>query len=142
MFMSKVAVVYWSGTGNTQAMAEALAQGITSAGGEVTLLQASEFSSRDVSLYDAFAFGCPSLGNEVLEEGKFQPMWDDVKSQLAGKKVGLFGSYGWGGGIWMTSWASETSSLGIQLVNDGVICCGSMDDETEQNLLEMAKSLA
>lgn len=140
--MSKVAVVYWSGTGNTQAMAETLAQGITSAGGEANLLQASEFSSRDVSLYDAFAFGCPSMGNEVLEEGEFQPMWDDVKSQLAGKKVGLFGSYGWGGGIWMTSWVSEASSLGIQLVNDGVICCGPMDDETKQNLLEMAKSLA
>lgn len=140
--MSKVAVVYWSGTGNTQAMAEKVAEGVTSAGGEAVLLTAGEFSAADVASYDTFAFGCPSMGNEVLEEGEFQPMWDDVKGSLSGKKVGLFGSWGWGGGVWMTSWVEEASSLGINLVNDGVTCCGPADDETEANLLELGKELA
>ena len=96
--MSKVAVVFWSGTGNTQTMADAVAAGAQGAGAEVDVKTASEFGAADVASYDAIAFGCPAMGAEVLEESEFQPMFDDVKGELAGKKIALFGSYGWGDG--------------------------------------------
>ncbi len=107
--MSKVAVVFWSGTGNTETMANAVADGAKSKGAEVSILGPSEFTKADVANYDAIAFGCPSMGAEVLEESEFQPMWDDVCGSLAGKKVVLFGSYGWGDGEWLRNWASEAS---------------------------------
>ena len=93
--MSKVAVVYWSGTGNTKAMADAVVSGASGAGADTAEFGADEFSSADVSSYDAIAFGCPAMGAEVLEESVFQPMWDDVRNALKGKKIALFGSWGW-----------------------------------------------
>ena len=95
--MSKVAVVFWSATGNTEAMADAVVEGAKKAGAEVSKLTSAEFGPADVAGFDGIAFGCPAMGAEVLEEDEFQPMWDDVKGKLGGKKVGLFGSYGWGG---------------------------------------------
>ncbi len=105
--MSKVAVVYWSGTGNTEAMANLVADGVKCKGAEVDVLTCDAFTKDAVANYDGIAFGCPSMGAEVLEEGEFQPMWDDVKDSLAGKKVVLFGSYGWGDGEWMRSWEAD-----------------------------------
>ncbi len=116
--MSKVAVVYWSGTGNTEEMANAVAQGATDKGAEVTVLTSADFTASDVANYDAFAFGCPSMGAEVLEECEFQPMWDDVKDSLAGKKVVLFGSYGWGDGEWMRNWEEECATEGTFICNE------------------------
>lgn len=89
--MGKVAVVYWSGTGNTQAMAEAVAQAADGA-----LFTAAEFGPENLAEYDAIAFGCPSMGSEELEDSEFLPMFESVKGQLADKKVALFGSYGMG----------------------------------------------
>ncbi|MEE3486760.1 MAG: flavodoxin [Bulleidia sp.] len=125
--MSKVAVVYWSSTGNTQAMAEAVADGIRSAGGDAELKTASEFSADQISNYDAFAFGCPAMGAEVLEEGEFQPMWDSVKGSLSGKKTGLFGSWGWGGGAWMNDWEADAMGCGVNVV--GTVTCNQTPDE-------------
>lgn len=105
--MSKVAVVYWSGTGNTEAMANAIVQGAQKAGAEVDLYQASEFDAGKAAPYTAIAFGCPSMGTEQLEDAEFEPMWDGVKNSLGGKSVFLFGSYGWGDGEWMRTWESE-----------------------------------
>ena len=99
--MSKVAVVYWSGTGNTQSMADAVVAGITGKGGEAVLLTASEFDASLVESFDAIAFGCPSMGSEQLEESEFEPMFENCESRLSGKKIALFGSYGWGDGEWM-----------------------------------------
>ena len=97
----KVAVVYWSGTGNTEAMAEAVASGAREAGAEVEAFGAADFNSTLASDFESIAFGCPSMGAEELEDSEFQPMFEDVKGSLAGKKVALFGSYGWGDGEWM-----------------------------------------
>ncbi len=99
--MSKIAVVFWSGTGNTEAMAKAVEDGAKGKGADVTEFTASDFSADKVAGFDAIAFGCPAMGAEVLEEGEFQPMWDNVKGSLKGKKIALFGSYGWGTGEWM-----------------------------------------
>ena len=105
--MSKVAVVYWSGTGNTEAMANAIVEGAKGAGCEVDLYVAADFDAGKASDYSAIAFGCPSMGTEQLEDMEFEPMWDGVKDSLNGKKIFLFGSYGWGDGEWMRTWEAN-----------------------------------
>ena len=115
--MNKVCVVYWSGTGHTQAMAEQVAKAA-----EGTLLTAGEFAPDMVDLFDAIAFGCPAMGAEVLEEEEFQPMFDACLAKLAGKKIALFGSYGWGDGEWMRNWEEECTAAGAQLICESVIC--------------------
>ena len=127
--MSKIAVVYWSGTGNTEAMAMAVAQGAMDKGAEVSVLTPSEFSSDQVGNYDAIAFGCPSMGDEQLEESEFEPMFTDCKSGLKGKNIALFGSYGWGDGEWMRSWEELCANDGMKLVCDSVICNETPDEE-------------
>lgn len=127
--MSKVAVVYWSGTGNTEAMANAVADGAKSAGAEVEVFTASEFSAEKADEFTAIAFGCPSMGSEELEEGEFAPMFDSVSAKLSGKTVGLFGSYGWGDGEWMRNWAEQCAGLGCKMPSDFVICNDAPDDD-------------
>lgn len=127
--MSKVAVVYFSSTGNTQMMAEAVADGVRNAGGEADVIDSTAFSTSDVANYDAFAFGCPAMGAEQLDEGSFEPMFASVETMLNGKKVGLFGSYGWGVGEWMQTWADRVRADGANLVNDGVIANYAPDAE-------------
>ncbi|MFI3253501.1 MAG: flavodoxin domain-containing protein [Eubacteriales bacterium] len=126
--MSKFAVVSWSGTGNTEQMAAAVVEGINGAGGEAVTVACGDFSAASVGEYAGFAFGCPSMGAEVLEEGEFQPMWDGVKSALRGKKVVLFGSYGWGDGEWMRTWVSECEDAGID-VAENYICNETPGDD-------------
>ena len=99
--MSKVAVVYWSGTGNTEIMAQKVFDGAKAAGAEAEIYQAADFSPEMMDRFDAVAFGCPSMGNEQLEESEFEPMFTACEPRLAGKKIALFGSYGWGDGEWM-----------------------------------------
>ena len=94
--MSKVAVVYWSGTGNTEMMAAQVKKGAEEAGAEVTMCTAAEFGPEKIDDFDAIAFGCPSMGAEVLEESEFDPMFTACEGKLGGKKIALFGSYGWG----------------------------------------------
>ena len=140
--MSKVAVVYWSQTGNTEAMANAVAEGATAAGAEAALITASDFNAEAVAEYDAIAFGCPSMGVEVLEEAEFQPMWDAVKSSLAGKKVALFGSYGWGDGEWMRNWEAECAEAGISLATESVLANEAPDDEATEKCKALGGALA
>ncbi len=140
--MSKVAVVYWSQTGNTEAMANAVAEGATAAGAEAALITASDFNAEAVAEYDAIAFGCPSMGVEVLEEAEFQPMWDAVKGSLAGKKVALFGSYGWGDGEWMRSWEAECAEAGISLATESVLANEAPDDEATEKCKALGGALA
>ncbi len=134
--MSKVAVVYYSGSGNTEAMADVIAGAI---GAEK--IECGDFSAADAGRYDAIAFGCPAMGDEVLEETVFQPMWDEVKDNLAGKKVALFGSYGWGDGQWMRDWEADASAAGVALATDRVICNDAPDDEATAALEALAKAL-
>ena len=130
--MSKVAVVYWSGTGNTEAMAYAVEEGAKDKGAEVSFIQAADFSADQVSEYDAIAFGCPAMGDEVLEESEFEPMFTDVEAALSGKKIALFGSYGWGDGQWMRDWEDRCRAAGAELVTDSVTANDAPgDEETE-----------
>lgn len=139
--MSKVAVVYWTGTGNTGMMAEAVADGARTAGAEVTVLGPSQFSAGDVASYDAVAFGCPAMGAEVLEEGEFEPMFSDVEGALSGKKIGLFGSWGWGEGAWMTDWESRCAADGARVAGT-VTCQNAPDDGALEECRALGRALA
>ncbi|MGN0243508.1 MAG: flavodoxin [Lachnospiraceae bacterium] len=127
--MSKIAIVYWSGTGNTQRMAEAVAEGVKEKGTEAVLLTTAEFDATMMGDYDAIAFGCPAMGVEQLEEGEFEPIFEACKPSLQDKKIALFGSYGWGDGEWMRNWENDCVSAGATLVVDSVICNDAPDDE-------------
>lgn len=140
--MKKTAVVYWSGTGNTEAMAKAVAEGMESAGAQVTMLTPDQVKASELSAYDAIAFGCPAMGSEVLEEMEFQPMFDEVKRSLGGKSAALFGSYGWGDGEWMRSWESRCNDDGANLACDSVICNEAPDDDALAACRELGASLA
>ncbi len=135
--MSKIAVVYWSGTGNTEAMAQAVAEGINSAGANAELYLAGEFSEDKASAYEKFAFGCPSMGAEQLEESEFEPMFNSILASLGGKKVALFGSYGWGSGEWMQTWEEQVSSEGAVLISEGLI----VNEAPDEAALEECRAL-
>ena len=102
--MSKIAIVYWSGTGNTEAMADLVAQGVRAKGSDADLINATDFGPERLDEYDAYAFGCPAMGDEELEDTEFLPMYDAVEPLLEGKRVALFGSYDWNDGEWMELW--------------------------------------
>ncbi len=136
--MSKVAVVYWSGTGNTEAMANFIAEGAKAKGAEVDVITAGQFTNDMVQNYTSIAFGCPSMGAEVLEETEFQPMWDNVKDSLQGVNVLLFGSYGWGDGEWMRTWEEETTAKTLV----SYMCNEAPDAEAEAVLRAHGEKLA
>lgn len=125
--MSKVAVIYWSGTGNTEAMAKAVAEGAKAAGAEADLLTCADVSG--VEAYAAVALGCPAMGAEELEDSEFLPMLEGIEPLLPGKKVVLFGSYGWGDGEWMRSWENRCAEKGITLAADGLILNETPDED-------------
>ena len=130
--MSKVAVVYWSSTGNTESMANAVADGAKAAGAEVISFESADFSADKVDEFDAIAFGCPAMGDEVLEDTEFEPMFDGCKDALKGKNIALFGSYGWGDGEWMRNWEDSCKEAGANLVCESVICQEEPDDEATE----------
>ena len=140
--MSKIAVVYWSGTGNTEAMAAMVAEGAKEAGAEVVVFTAAEFSPDLMDQFDAIAFGCPSMGAEQLEEGEFEPMFQACEEKLSGKKIGLFGSYGWGDGEWMRTWEDTCRGDGANLVSEGIICNEAPDSDGEAACQALGKALA
>lgn len=141
--MSKIAVVYWSGTGNTEQMANAVAEGIQAAGGIAALLGPGEFTAADVAAYDALAFGCPAMGAEQLEEGEFEPMFSAVEGSLNGKRIALFGSYGWGSGEWMQDWAERCRQAGAVLLHDeGLTVNEAPDDEALDACRDLGRALA
>ena len=128
--MSKMTVIYWSQTGNTEAMAKAIAQGAEAAGAEVKLLTVSEATEADVTGSDLVAFGCPAMGAEVLEEDEFEPFFTAVEGKLSGKKTALFGSYGWGDGQWMRDWWDRSERDGAVLYGgEGLMVNETPDDE-------------
>ena len=117
----KTVIIYWSGTGNTQAMAEAIESGLKQGGAETALISVDKANVDMMDAYEAFAFGCPSMGDEVLEEGEFEPFFASIEGKLAGKKVALFGSYGWGDGKWMREWVKRVKDAGANLYEEGLI---------------------
>ena len=127
--MRKIAVVYWSGTGNTEAMAASVAEGVQDAGAGAVMMTASEFVVTMMVTFDAIAFGCPSMGAEGLGESEFAPMFSACEAKLSGKRIALFGSYGWGDGEWMRTWEENCKNNGADLVCEPVICNEAPDDE-------------
>ena len=139
----KTAVVYWSGTGNTEAMAGSVAEGAKSAGAEISVFTAADFSADMVDQFDSIAFGCPSMGSEQLEDSEFEPMFNACEAKLSGKKVGLFGSYGWGDGEWMREWESRMLDAGANVLNrEGLICHETPDDDALEDCRSLGKQLA
>ena len=139
--MSKIAVVYWSGTGNTKAMADAVAEGVNASGGEATLLTAAEFDPALLDSFGAVAFGCPSMGSEELEESEFAPMFEGCVPKLSGRKIALFGSYGWGDGEWMRTWEDNCREAGAVLACEPVICNEAPDDDALAACQALGKAL-
>lgn len=141
--MRKIAVVYWSGTGNTERMAEAVADGVQHTGAEAALLSPAGFSAASLDSYDAVAFGCPAMGAEVLEECEFEPMFSALEGSLSGKPIALFGSYGWGDGQWMRDWCTRCVSAGAQLRNEtGLIVNDAPDNDALEQCRTLGKTLA
>ena len=139
--MSKIAVVYWSGTGNTEAMANSVIEGIKAVGIEVDWFQVDDFSADKMDGYTGFAFGCPAMGDEVLEEDSFEPFFTEAEEKIADIPVVLFGSYGWGGGAWMEAWVDRTKNAGAKLIGN-VIAENAPDDDVLANCEKLGKDLA
>ena len=140
--MDKTAVIYWSATGNTEAMANAIAEGIRAEGAHADLFSVAEFGSRSTADYAKLALGCPSMGAEVLEECEFEPFLCSIEPELAGKKVALFGSFGWGDGEWMRNWEQTCTDDGAVLACDSVICNEAPDDDAVEACKALGKALA
>lgn len=141
--MSKISVIYWSQTGNTQAMAEAVAEGIKEAGAEAELLEVGNASVEALKEEAAFALGCPAMGAEVLEEAEMEPFVSELEQYVKGKKIALFGSYDWGDGTWMTDWVERMKNAGAEVVGDeGVICNLEPDADGISACKELGKKLA
>ena len=141
--MSKIAVIYWSGTGNTEAMADLVTNAATAAGAAVDKFTASEFNVASAGDYTGFALGCPAMGAEQLEESEFEPMFAALEGSLNGKKIALFGSYGWGDGQWMRDWAQRAQDDGAQLFSEeGLICNETPDDDVQAACRKLGADLA
>lgn len=140
--MSKIAVVYWSGTGNTEIMAEKVAEGAEAAGAAVSKFNPYAFKAEMLDDFDGVAFGCPSMGCEQLEDSEFEPMFISCESKLSGKKIALFGSYGWGDGEWMRTWEETCKADGAVIVCESVICNETPDDTAQAECINLGKTLA
>lgn len=134
-----IGVVYWSGTGNTAAMAEAIGKGIAEAGQEVTVKSVSEITVDEAAAFDKIALGCADMGAEQLEEMEFEPFYAELESKLSGKKVVLFGSYGWGG-TWLDDWAERVKGAGATIVADNLAILGAPEDDAD--CVALGKALA
>ena len=138
-----VSVVYWSGTGNTQAMAEAVAEGIREGGAEAVLLEVGNADAAALAGENAFALGCPSMGAEQLEETEMEPFVEALEPLVSGKRILLFGSYGWGDGEWMRDWAERMKNAGAALIREeGLIANEAPDDEALEECRAAGKELA
>ena len=138
-----VSVVYWSGTGNTQAMAEAVAEGIREGGAEAVLLEVGNADAAALAGENAFALGCPSMGAEQLEESEVEPFVETLEPLVSGKRILLFGSYGWGDGEWMRDWAERMKNAGAALIREeGLIANEAPDDEALEECRAAGKELA
>lgn len=141
--MSKIIVAYWSQTGNTETMANAVGEGIKAAGKEADVIPVSGVSAQELEAAEAFALGCPAMGAEVLEEGEMEPFVTEIEGFAAGKKIALFGSYGWGDGQWMRDWEERMKSAGAAVINgEGVIAHEAPDEEALEACRNLGKALA
>ena len=141
--MSKTAIIYWSGTGNTESMATAILEGAKEVNPDTKFFAVSEISAADAASYDTLILGCPALGAEVLEEGEFEPFFAELEPNLSGKNVALFGSYGWGDGEWMREWTERTANSGAKLVeSEGLMANEAPDDDALSACRALGKKAA
>ena len=141
--MSKINIVFWTQGGNTQMMAEAIADGVRDAGKEAEVVFVSSITPDALKDEPVFALGCPAMGAEVLEEAEMEPFVAEVEGFAAGKKIALFGSYGWGDGEWMRDWVDRMTAAGATVVNgEGVICQEAPDDAALDACKDLGKQLA
>lgn len=141
--MNQIMVVYWSQTGNTQVMANAVAEGVREAGKECTVADVSSVSPDILKDTAVFALGCPAMGAEVLEEGEMEPFMEEVDAFAGGRQIGLFGSYGWGDGQWMRDWEERVVNAGGSVVGgQGVVANEAPDEEALAGCRELGKQLA
>ena len=140
--MKKIAIIYYSGTGNTESMANEILAGANEGHGDVKLFNVSDITASDASAYDVLVLGCPAMGAEVLEESEFDPFFTELEGSLSGKDVALFGSYGWGDGEWMRNWQDRVTAAGGNLLGDGIICCEAPEDDTLKTLHELGLKVA
>ena len=141
--MSKVNVVFWSQSGNTESMANAVAAGVTAAGKEANVVFVADASIDELKNEKAFALGCPAMGAEVLEEAEMEPFVSDLEGFVSGKTIGLFGSYGWGDGQWMRDWVDRMTAAGATVVGgEGVMCQDAPDGAAKEACKELGRALA
>lgn len=141
--MSKTVIIYWSGTGNTEAMANAILEGAKEVNPQSELFEVSQIGADTAAEYDTLILGCPAMGAEVLEEAEFEPFFTELEAMISGKNVALFGSYGWGDGEWMRNWEERVTGAGASLVNgEGLIINDAPDDEGVEKCQELGKAAA
>ena len=141
--MAEVKIIYWSGTGNTAAMAQSVADGVAAAGAEAKIIPVENASAADIADVKAFALGCPSMGAEQLEESSMEPFVDEILGSVSGKKILLFGSYGWGDGEWMRNWVEQMTGAGAEMIEeDGIIANEAPDADAQAACEAAGKALA
>lgn len=139
--MKNICIIYWSGTGNTEKMAQLISKGLIEKGESPKLTPVSSATVEDVNNADILVLGSPSMGNEVIEETEMEPFIESIKTSVKGKAVALFGSYGWGDGEWMRNWEETMSSYGVNLIKDSLIVNESPEGSEEIRCIEFGKSL-
>ncbi|MBQ9437199.1 MAG: flavodoxin [Lachnospiraceae bacterium] len=141
--MDKVYVIFWTQGGNTGQMAQAVIDGIKEAGKEAVAWPVSQADASALKDVAGFAMGCPAMGDEVLEESEMEPFVESIEGMVAGKKLALFGSYGWGDGQWMRDWTARMQKAGAEVIGgEGVICHEAPDDDAIAACKELGKTLA
>lgn len=141
--MDQVVIAYWSGSGNTQEMAEIIGQGVKESGMSASVIPVEEMKASDLKEHQVFALGCPSMGDEVLEETIMEPFVSEVEAFAGGKKIGLFGSYGWGDGQWMREWVERMEGAGATVIGgEEAICVEVPDEEAKEKCLSLGRQLA
>lgn len=142
--MKKMMIVYWSGTGNTAAMAEAIGEGASAVlQGEIQVISVDKVSKQEVLAADVLAFGCPAMGNEVLEESEMEPFIESLNGEkAAAAHLGLFGSFDWGDGQWMSDWVERMTEMGFTVVGQGLIVHNTPDENALEKCRELGKKLA
>ena len=140
--MSQIVVAYWSGSGNTEMMAEAVGRGIEAAGKEAKVVSIDDIQASELENCPVFAMGCPAMGDEVIEEEIMEPFVEEVEKFVSGKKIALFGSYGWGDGEWMRAWEARMKNAGAELIAEGLIVNDAPDEEGCASCEELGKKLA
>lgn len=138
--MESIAVIFWSGTGNTATMAQEVVAGT---GGQAKLINVTNTNADEAAAYDKLALGCPSMGDEVLEEDEMEPFFTALEGKISGKKVVLFGSYDWGDGQWMRDWVERAQGDGAQVLNgEGLICNEAPDEDVQAACRKLGADLA